>query len=131
VTRSRVITIGVGVAVIGGIVWAIGLITSPHDAWLAYLAAAIAMLTVALGALALVLMAHLTDATWFVALRRLAESVAASLPMVMVLLVPLGFGLHVLYPWLTPAALPAGTREVVLRKHAYLNLPFFAIRAVI
>lgn len=130
-TRSRVIAVGLSVAVIGGLVWAIGLVTSPHDAWLAYLAGVIAMLTIALGALALVLMAHLTDATWFVVLRRVAEMVAESLPVLVLLLVPLGFGLSALYPWLTPAALPAEIREAVVRKQAYLNLPFFGARAAI
>ncbi len=128
-TRRGVVLAGCVLAVVGAIVWALGLAAAPREAWLAYLAAVVAVLTVVLGAASLVLMAHLTDASWFVVLRRLAEAVAGAVIVVVLLLAPLAFGLSSLYPWLAPATLSPEVRDVVARQHAYLNLPFFAVRA--
>lgn len=128
-TRHRVLRSGATAFVIGAIAWAIALAVNAQQAWLAYLIAVVSALTVTLGALMLVLMAHLTGATWFVALRRLAESVAAATAVLVLLLIPLLFGLHTLYPWLSPERLDPHVREMVMRKQAYLNLPFFLVRA--
>jgi hypothetical protein len=130
-TRRDVRRWGLAAFVAGAVVWAVALFVDAQQAWLAYLVAVMAALTVTLGALMLVLMAHLTGATWFVVLRRVAESVAAATAVLVVLLVPLVFGLHALYPWLSPDQLEPHVREMVLRKHAYLNVPFFLIRAAI
>jgi len=130
-TRGAVIRAGLAAVVAGGAAWIVALSVDAQQAWLAYLVAVMSVLTVSLGALMLVLMAHLTGATWFVVLRRLAEAVAASTTVLVLLLVPLVFGLHALYPWLTPDRLEPHVRAVVLRKQAYLNLPFFLARAVI
>lgn len=130
-TRTAVLRSGIIAAIAGGAGWVVGLIVDPHAAWTAYLVAVFSVLTVSLGALALVLTAHLTDATWFVVIRRIAESVAGATPVLVILLVPLAFGLHSLYPWLAPERLDPHARELVVRKLAYLNLPFFLIRAIV
>lgn len=131
VTRQSVRRAGTTALVIGAIAWVVALAVNAQQAWLAYLIAVISALTVTLGALMLVLMAHLTGATWFVVLRRVAEAVAAATTILVLLLIPLLFGLHALYPWLAPERLEAPVRDMVMRKQGYLNLPFFIIRAVI
>lgn len=128
-TRRSVFRSGVAAVIVGGVVWVAALFVNAQQAWLAYLIAVVSGLTVTLGALMLVLMAHLTGATWFVVLRRLAESVAAATTILVLLLIPLLFGLHTLYPWLSPDRLDPHVRDMVMRKQAYLNLPFFLIRA--
>ena len=117
-------------AAIGWAGVALGLALDPSRAWFAYLAAYVYVLTTVLGALCLVMIAHTTNARWFVLVRRLAESVCGAVPALVLLFIPLLFALPQLYPWAAPAA-PLGdrARELVERKRAYLNVPFFIVRA--
>jgi hypothetical protein len=63
------------------------------------------------------------------AIRRLLESAAGTLPVVALLFVPLLFGLHDLYVWARPDEV-AGS-ELLQHKSLYLNVPFFSIRTAI
>jgi hypothetical protein len=120
------------VAAVGLVASVVGAVLDPRRAAASYLAAFAAVLGVALGALALVMIAHVTGATWFVLLRRRAEDVLATLPALAVLFVPLLLAVRVLYPWAGPlGALAPGLRAAVDAKRAYLNVPFFAVRAVL
>jgi hypothetical protein len=92
-----------------------------------YLLAFMFFLSLALGGLFLVLVHHLFDAGWSVPIRRLCEHAACLLPALGLLFIPLAIlGPH-LYPWMSPegAAEPA-----VQVKSAYLNRPFFLLRAL-
>lgn len=113
-------------AVIGAVACVIGAVLEPRRAAMAYLAAYVAVLTTVLGALCTIMIAHLTGATWFVLLRRRAEDVVATLPLLAVLFVPIAVAMPVLYPWTAPTAVAR-----VAAKHAYLNVPFFLVRAVV
>jgi len=116
---------------LGAIVLVIGFIVAPARAAASYLIAYTACLGVALGALALVMIARVTAANWFVALRRQAEHVMATLPAFAVLVIPVLLSMHLLYPWSTPARLEPAARAAVEAKTAYLNTPFFVIRSII
>jgi hypothetical protein len=65
----------------------------------AYAAAYFAALGVALGALIWVQIAHVSRALWLVPLRRQLENVAALLPLLAVMMLPLLVLRHGLYPW--------------------------------
>lgn len=105
-----------------------GAMTDPRRAAAAYLVAYLTGLSVALGALAMTMIARLTAATWFVALRRQTEQVAATLPAFAVLFLPVLFAVRVLYPWAAPDVAPE-LAAALRAKSAYLNLPFFIVRA--
>ena len=93
-----------------------------------YLLAFMFFLSLGLGGLFLVLIHHLFDASWSVPLRRLNEHAACLLPFLGVLFLPLVvLGPH-LYAWMTPEG--AG-EPFVQAKAAYLNRPFFLVRAVL
>jgi hypothetical protein len=120
------------VAVLGAILAIIGLILDPRRAAAAYLAAYMASLAAVLGALAMIMIARVTAATWFVALRRQAEQVVATLPVLAVLFIPVLLAAHLLYPWTWPdAALAADVRTAVHAKSSYLDMPFFVVRAAV
>ena len=72
---------------------------------------------------------HLTGGGWGVAIRRLLEAGAGTLPFMAVLFLPLVFGLHDLYEWTHTEAVMAD--PVLSKKVAYLNVPFFLVRAVV
>ncbi|HKO15179.1 MAG TPA: hypothetical protein VJU87_03015 [Gemmatimonadaceae bacterium] len=116
---------------IAAILWLIGAVVEPRRAAQAYLVAYVTCVTVVLGALAMVMMAHVTAAAWFVVLRRRAEDIVATLPVLAVLFIPVAVAVHQLYPWANPADLAATVATNVRLKQAYLNVPFFIVRAVI
>lgn len=120
-----------GSAVVGAIVCVVGLLVDPRRTAAAYLVAYVTVLAVALGALAMIMIARVTAATWFVALRRLAEQVAAVLPALAILFIPVLLALGALFPWTHPDALVQEVRLKVEAKASYLNVPFFVVRAVI
>jgi hypothetical protein len=120
------------IAGIGAVFCVVGAVVDPHRAAAAYLTAYVACVAVALGALAMIMIARVTAATWFVALRRQAEQVVATLPVLALLFLPVLAAVHLLYPWAQPdAVLAPAVRVAVQAKRAYLNLPFFVARSVV
>ena len=87
------------------------------------------VLSLALGALFFVMVQHLAHAGWSVVVRRLAEGIAQTIPLLAVLFVPLLVGLPKLYLWTAPGA--AAGDPVLAGKAAYLNVPFFVVRWVV
>jgi len=114
--------------VAGAALSVLGIILEPRRMMAAYLVAYVAVLAVVLGALAMIMIGRLTAATWFVALRRQAEQVVATLPVLGVLFVPVLVASPWLYPWVSPD--DPVLRTAVHAKSAYLNLPFFIVRAI-
>ncbi len=100
-----------------------------RDFFFAYLVNYAFALSLALGALFFVILQHLTRAGWSVVVRRLAEGVAATMPVLAILFVPVLVGLHDLYHWSHPAALAHD--PLLQRKAPYLNVPFFVGRWVV
>lgn len=121
----------VSATVIGAVICIAGLLVDPHRTAAAYLVAYVAVLAVGLGALAMIMIARVTAATWFVALRRQAEQVVAVLPVLAILFVPVVVALGTLYPWTHPSLLADDLRRRVEAKSAYLNPTSFIERAVV
>ncbi len=64
--------------------------------------------------------------------RRLAEGIAACLPVLGLLLVPMLWGMGYLYPWVgPPAGMGEHLAELLRGKRSYLNVPFFVARAIV
>jgi hypothetical protein len=115
------------VAVVGWAASAAGYAADPKRFFAAYLTAFLFALTLTLGAMFFVMMQHLTGAVWSVTMRRLAENVMASMPVVALLFIPVALGMRSLYEW-THAEVVA-SNEILRGKAAYLNEPFFLLRA--
>lgn len=97
--------------------------------WRSYLLAFLFWLEIGLGCLGFVMLHHLAGGRWSALIRRIMERGAMTLPAMALLFLPLLFGLRTLYPWLNSEHLAES--ELLQQKAAYLNLPFFLIRAVI
>ena len=99
----------------------------------AYLVSFCFYLSISLGGLFFVALQHASRAGWSVSVRRVSEILAANTLLMAVLflpiLLPLLFGNTALYEWLDPQTVLGD--EVLEGKRAYLNLPFFTIRAVV
>jgi hypothetical protein len=86
--------------VIGGILSIIGVAASPAQFGYSWLVAFMFFLTLALGALFLAIIHHLTDAGWSVATRRFCEHIASLLfPWLAILFVPVILLIGKIYPW--------------------------------
>lgn len=97
--------------------------------WRAYLLAYIFWLQIALGCLGWLMLHHLAGGRWSQQIRRLMEAGAMTLPLLALLFLPLLVGAAKLYPWMDPAHLLAS--PLLEQKRAYLNVPFFLMRAVL
>ena len=90
-------------------------------------------LSISLGALFFVILQHLTNARWSVAVRRLAELLTSALPLLGLLFLPiilsLFFGSGVLYEW--NEASVVAEDALIQHKQGFLNAPFFAVRCLI
>ncbi|HKA53721.1 MAG TPA: hypothetical protein VKJ47_08665 [Candidatus Binatia bacterium] len=115
--------------VVGLVLCAVGAVFSPEQFFRAYLLAYVFWIGVALGCLAIIMVYHLSGGAWGVVIRRMLESATRTLPLMIVLFVPLVFGLHDLYAWARPEVVAAD--ELLQHKRPYLNVPFFLLRAAL
>ena len=91
-----------GVVGVAGAGFTISQMVGEHGARasFSYLFAFMTMLSIAIGALAFVLIQHLVRAGWSAVVRRVAEAAAATLPLFAVLFIPIVvLGFTHLYPW--------------------------------
>jgi len=95
---------------------------SPEQFHFSWLVAFLFGLSIPLGALFFVLVQWVSRASWSVVVRRLAENTMATLPLFAALFVPVALGLPRMFHWVHEP--PGG-------KAAYLNVPFFMLRAAI
>jgi hypothetical protein len=117
------------VGVIGLALSMIGYFTNSHQFFYSYLTSFAFWFTIAMGGLFFVMLHHLTNATWSVVLRRIAENLMSNISLMAILFIPVFFGLKDLYHWSHPELVAAD--PLLLKKSPYLNVPFFIIRAAI
>jgi hypothetical protein len=84
---------------------------------------------IALGSLAVLMLQHLTGGAWGLVIRRVLESSTRTLPLLLILFVPIILGMHSLYEW-SHADL-VNSDHILNAKKGYLNVPFFAVRVLI
>ena len=125
--RARVAALAIGV--VAAVACLIGAFADPNQFFHSYLMAFMFWLGISLGSLAVAMMQYLTGGVWAFVMRRPLEAASRALPLMLVLFVPILFGLHVLYPWTLPQV--RATDATILAKAAYLNVPFFVARAAI
>jgi hypothetical protein len=122
--RSRaLIAGGIGLAAC-----AIGFFVNPEQLYRSWLIAYLLFLGIALGSMAMVMIQHLSGGGWGV-FRRIFEASSRTLPLLMVLFLPVLLGRGTLFPWTHPDHVQAD--EVLRHKAAYLNTTFFLIRAAV
>jgi len=97
-----------------------------------YLFAYMFWLGLALGSMAITFLYHLVGGAWGFFIRRLMEAAAMTLPLMLVLFVPIAVdvlsGSSYLYEWARPEA---ANDPIIQTKAAYLNAPFFVARALL
>lgn len=126
---NRIPAIGAAVAVLGIAGCAILGPSNPKQFFFSWLVSFLFFLSLAIGGLFFVLIQYASQGSWGIVVRRIGETIFATLPVLAVLFVPVLFGLRDLYPWSVPGA---ADHDLLLQwKSPFLNVPFFLIRAAI
>ncbi len=81
---------------------------------------------ISVGCLALVMLHHLVSGGWGFVIQRLLESGTRTLPLMLLLFLPIFFGMKELYLWARPEVVQAD--KILQHKSVYLNVPFFWLR---
>lgn len=117
-------------AAAGGLVALIGLFANAPQFRYSYLMAFMFFLSIMLGSLILIILFHLFDSGWSTPIRRVLEQMACLAPYLGILFIPIALYAGHMFEWMKMEA--AGNLDHALHaKHAFLNRPFFYIRAVI
>src|SRR5438034_9666905 len=122
--QSRALVVGVvalGACAAGGL-------ANPPDFLRAWLIGYLYCLGIALGSLVILMLHYLSGGAWGLVVRRILEAATRTLPLLALLFVPVLIGVRDVYLWAAP-----GTPEDDPLRHAraYLNVPFFRVRALI
>src|SRR5205807_1892688 len=96
----------------------------------AYLVGFIFWTGITVGSLALLMLQHLTGGAWGVVIRRVLEASTRTLPLILILFIPVAFGLGHIYIWTNLRAMSESPALYAKATH-YLNPSFFLARAAI
>jgi len=128
----RLVGLATVVAAAGlGLTLAGGLLFDARRALFSYLVAFVYWVGIAVASLILLSAFHASSARWPVVLRRFLETVPRSLPIFVVLFVPVALGMKHLFPWVDPHALEGELLHLVEHKAPYLNTSSFLLRAAL
>ena len=119
-------TLFVGAAALA--ICVVGGFFAPAQFFRSYLSAFLFWVGIALGCMAVAMLHHVTGGAWGLPIRRPLESGTRTLPLMLLLFLPIVVGAGKIYEWADPAAV---AHDPILRhKSLYLNLPFFIGRAL-
>jgi hypothetical protein len=128
--RLLVGSISVGLA--GLILTAVGFTAEPRRTLFSYLVGVAYWLGIAVGSLILLASFHASNAKWPVVVRRMLEKMSVACIVFVPLFIPIAAGMKHLFVWAgEPGNLDEEARALLERKHLYLNVPSFLIRAAI
>jgi hypothetical protein len=126
---DRLGRVATGSAVVFLLALAVGLFVDRAQFFRSYLFGYLFWVMIGVGSLGLAMLSQLTGGLWGVVPRRLHEAAARTLPVMGLAFVPVLVGASSIYSWANPETVAS---DALLReKSAYLNVPFFAGRAVL
>src|SRR5438128_12671509 len=93
--RTRALIVGAVFAVL----LVVGALMNRPAFFRAFLVGFIFWIGITLGSLALLCLQHLTGGAWGVVIRRVLEAATRTLPVMLILFIPIVIGLRQIYPW--------------------------------
>jgi len=106
-----------------------GYVSNPARLFQSYMVAFAYTTLIGLGAFFFVMVQFLTGSAWSVTMRRIMENVMITLPVGLILFIPVAIGLDQIYPWTNQAIV--GADAVLKAKSSFLTPNFFITRTVI
>src|SRR6188474_2864422 len=126
---NRIPVIGAACAVLGAAACAVLGAANPKQFFFSWLVSFLFFLSLTVGGLFFVLIQYATQGGWGIVVRRIGETIFATVPVMAALFIPVVLGMRDLYSWAAPGA---ADHDALLRwKSPYLNVSFFLIRAAI
>ena len=126
--RVRTFTLGIGALCFALFVF--GMFADRAQFFHAYLVGFIFWIGITLGSLALLMLQHLTGGAWGLVIRRVLEAATRTLPLMLILFLPVAVGLKHIYSWTNADEMDKSTALQQKAAH-YLNPSFFVTRAAI
>lgn len=96
---NRLRSLALGIGGIGLFAWAIGFYLDPEQALRSWLLGFIFWAGIGIGSLGILILQYLTGGAWGVVIRRTVEAASRTLPIIILLFVPIAAGLTRLYDW--------------------------------
>jgi hypothetical protein len=106
-----------------------GYVSDPKRLFESYTVAFAYTTLIGLGAFFFVMVQFLTGSAWSVTMRRIMENVMITLPMGLILFIPVALGLRDIYPWMNQQLMQSDT--ALKLKGSYLTHDFFIARTVV
>jgi hypothetical protein len=127
---KRVSTMALGVGAVFSALLVFGLLIDRAQFFHAYLVGFIFWIGITLGSTALLMLQHLTGGAWGLIIRRVLEAASRTLPLMLILFLPILLGLNQIYIWTNKAQMD---QVPALREKTahYLNPAFFTVRAAV
>jgi hypothetical protein len=126
---EKVGKIGFSLLGIGVLLIILSFIVNSDRAFFGYLWMYMFLVSIGVGSLALVALEYLVGATWSTPFRRISEFLSSIIPLLVILVIPLFFGMHDLFHWTHQEVVESD--PILKAKEAYLNIPFFVIRTAV
>lgn len=128
-SASRFQQLALIVGVVFTVIFAIGFFVDRAQFLHSYLFAFSFWAGISVGSLALLMLQHLTGGGWGLVIRRVLEAGTRTLPLVLIMFVPIVLGAHQIYRWTDTHFM--SEHHALAEKAKYLNLSFFTVRAAI
>lgn len=126
INRFQRASLVIGLLALG--VSAIGAVTNSTQFFFSYLFAVLFWLGLSLGCFVVTMIHQITGGRWGYPTRRFLEAGFMVMPLMLVLFIPIFFGLHYLYPWAKPAEVNA--QKTLQERHVYENDWAFIARQI-
>jgi hypothetical protein len=123
--RTRALIVGV----VFTILLIIGVFVNSAQFFHAYLVGFTFWVGITVGSLALLMLQHLTGGAWGLVIRRVLEASTRTLPLMLLLFVPIALGLKQIYPWTHAETMH--TAALQQKAANFLNPSFFILRAAV
>jgi len=119
----------IALAIVGAVTAVVGVSAAPERLWASWLLVSYGIVGVGLAGLCFVAIHYTTGASWSVAVRRVAEALAATLLLGLVLLAVVLLQRPQLYSWMNSGSLGSPADAALAFKRFWLSRPFFLARA--
>jgi hypothetical protein len=127
ITRTRNVAFAVGSLFTLALV--LGAVLNARHFFHGYLVGFVFWTGITVGSLALLMLQHLTGGAWGLVIRRVLEASTRTLPLMLLLFVPVAIGLKHIYPWMDAAVM--NSTAALQKKTSFLNPSFFILRAFV
>jgi hypothetical protein len=126
---DRVQQRSLAVGIVALLLCILGAMFRPDQFFRSYLFSYLFYIGLTLGSMAVAMLQYLSGGSWGIVTRRITESATRTIPLLVLLFIPVLVGIPRLYSWAHADLVAAD--PILRHKQIYLNVPFFIVRAVI